>query len=114
MANDTHALDERIAEWRNYLSRRQAIEGADIDELEDHLRSQVADLQEAGLDAGAIGETLVRLALRRGDIPAARAAWVELAEEDETARPTRLAEARLDARLAATRVAAERQVGGAR
>jgi len=43
-------LEERIGEWRSYVRRRQAIDATDIDELEDHLRSQVADLQEAGLD----------------------------------------------------------------
>ena len=43
-------LEERIAEWRSYLRRRQAIHQVDVDELEDHLRSQVADLREAGLD----------------------------------------------------------------
>ena len=43
-------LEERINEWRAYVSRRQAIDAADMDELEDHLRSQVADLQNAGLD----------------------------------------------------------------
>jgi hypothetical protein len=43
-------LEERINEWRAYVRRRQAIDPTDVDELEDHLRSQVADLQEAGLD----------------------------------------------------------------
>ncbi|MFC1661131.1 permease prefix domain 1-containing protein [Gemmatimonadota bacterium] len=43
-------LEERIAEWRAYLSRRQAIHAVDVDELEDHLRNQVSDLQAAGLD----------------------------------------------------------------
>jgi hypothetical protein len=43
-------LEKRIAEWRAYLRRRQAIHTVDVDELEDHLRSQVADLREAGLD----------------------------------------------------------------
>lgn len=43
-------LEERISEWRSYVRRRQAIVATDVDELEDHLRSQVADLQEAGLD----------------------------------------------------------------
>ena len=43
-------LEERIHEWRSYVNRRRAIDAADVDELEDHLRSQVADLQEAGLD----------------------------------------------------------------
>lgn len=42
-------LEERIAEWRSYVRRRQAIHAVDADELEDHLRSQVATLREAGL-----------------------------------------------------------------
>ena len=43
-------MEERIGEWRSYVLRRQAIDGIDVDELEDHLRTQVADLKEAGLD----------------------------------------------------------------
>ncbi|MBT8397748.1 MAG: DUF4153 domain-containing protein [Gemmatimonadetes bacterium] len=43
-------LEERIVEWRAFVSRRQAIHAADVDELEDHLRTQVADLQASGLD----------------------------------------------------------------
>lgn len=43
-------LEGRIHEWRSYVRRRQAIDATDVDELEDHLRSQVAGLQEAGLD----------------------------------------------------------------
>ena len=43
-------LEERIAEWRTYVSRRQAIHAVDVDELEDHVRNQVSDLQAAGLD----------------------------------------------------------------
>jgi len=43
-------LEERIAEWRAYVGRREAIHTADVDELEDHLRSEVADLRQAGLD----------------------------------------------------------------
>ncbi|MEJ2204495.1 MAG: permease prefix domain 1-containing protein [Gemmatimonadota bacterium] len=43
-------LEERIAEWRSYVRRRQAIAPADAEELEDHLRTQVAELGEAGLD----------------------------------------------------------------
>lgn len=43
-------LEERIAEWRAYVSRRQAIHAVDVDELEDHLRNQVSDLEAAGLD----------------------------------------------------------------
>jgi hypothetical protein len=43
-------LEERIGEWRSYVLRRQAIDAMDVDELEDHLQTQVADLREAGLD----------------------------------------------------------------
>ncbi len=45
------ALEERIDEWRSFVQRRGGIDQSDVDELEDHLRSQVADLQSSGLDA---------------------------------------------------------------
>ncbi len=44
-------LEEQIAQWRLYLRRRRAINGPDVEELEGHLRDQVAALQAAGLDA---------------------------------------------------------------
>lgn len=44
------ALEERIGEWRAYFRSRQAISVADVEELEDHLRSQVEALSAAGLD----------------------------------------------------------------
>ena len=43
------ALDERISEWRAHVLRREAILAEDVDELEDHLRSQVTELEGAGL-----------------------------------------------------------------
>jgi hypothetical protein len=43
-------LEERIGEWRQYFRRRQAVSSIDVEELEDHLRSQVEALREAGLD----------------------------------------------------------------
>jgi hypothetical protein len=46
--NDTE-LEAQIAEWRAYMLRRRAVSGADVDELEDHLRERVADLAETGL-----------------------------------------------------------------
>lgn len=49
MKNDG-TLEARIGEWRTYVRRRQAVQAVDIDELEDHLRSQVESLNEAGLD----------------------------------------------------------------
>lgn len=43
-------LEERIGEWRSYLRRRQAMRSVDVEELEDHLRSRIEALREAGLD----------------------------------------------------------------
>ncbi len=42
-------LEEQIAQWRAYVSRRQVLHGADVEELEGHLRDQLAALTEAGL-----------------------------------------------------------------
>src|SRR5215813_15185638 len=42
-------LEEQIAKWREYLRRRQAVHGADVEELEGHLRDQLVALTEAGL-----------------------------------------------------------------
>ena len=60
-------LEDRIAEWRSYLRRRQAIHRVDVDELEDHLRNQVADLREAGLDED---EAFLIAVKRIGDLEA--------------------------------------------
>jgi hypothetical protein len=42
-------LEDQIAQWREYVRRRQVLHGADVEELEGHLRDQVAALTEAGL-----------------------------------------------------------------
>jgi hypothetical protein len=42
-------LEERIGEWRQYFRRRQAVHSVDVEELEDHLRSQVDALRKVGL-----------------------------------------------------------------
>jgi hypothetical protein len=42
-------LEEQIAQWRGYVRRRQAFHGADVEELEAHLRDQMAALAAAGL-----------------------------------------------------------------
>ncbi len=42
-------LEDQIAQWRTYLRRRQALHGPDVEELEGHLRDQLAALTEAGL-----------------------------------------------------------------
>jgi hypothetical protein len=46
---DRTALEDQIAQWREYLRRRRAIHGPDVEELEDHLRDQVAALTASGL-----------------------------------------------------------------
>jgi len=43
-------LEAQIDRWRTYVQGRQAISPADVDELEDHLREQIADRQATGLD----------------------------------------------------------------
>jgi len=42
-------LEEQIAQWREYLRRRRAVNGPDVEELEGHLRDQLAALTESGL-----------------------------------------------------------------
>ena len=42
-------LEEQIAHWREYLRRRRVVHGPDVEELEGHLRDQLAALTEAGL-----------------------------------------------------------------
>jgi hypothetical protein len=42
-------LEDQIAEWRAYLRRRKALHSPDVEELEGHLRDQLAALTEAGL-----------------------------------------------------------------
>lgn len=44
-------LEEQIAQWRTYLARRRTIHSLDVEELEDHLRDQIASLMESGLAA---------------------------------------------------------------
>jgi len=45
-------LESQIAQWRGYLYRRQAIHTPDVEELEDHLRDQLTELADVGLDPG--------------------------------------------------------------
>ncbi len=42
-------LDTRIGEWRTAILRGRAVDEADADELEGHLREQIADLEKSGL-----------------------------------------------------------------
>lgn len=45
-AND---VESQIAEWRAYVAKAPAVDGRDLDELETHLRDQIAELGAAGL-----------------------------------------------------------------
>ena len=48
-AGSSDGLEGQIEQWRSYLRRRQAIRPVDVEELEDHLRGEVAVLRGAGL-----------------------------------------------------------------
>lgn len=52
MSVDSDAVDveEQLGQWRTFVERRQVLAPADVDELEDHLRSRMADLAAHGLD----------------------------------------------------------------
>jgi hypothetical protein len=54
-------LEAQIAQWREYLRRRQAFHGSDIEELEGHLRDQLTALTAAGL----AGEEAFLVAVKR-------------------------------------------------
>jgi hypothetical protein len=42
-------VETQIAEWRAYVVNAPGVNGHDVDELEDHLRHQIAELSAAGL-----------------------------------------------------------------
>jgi hypothetical protein len=45
------AVETQIAEWRAYVEKAPAVNGRDVDELEAHLRDQIAELNAASLTA---------------------------------------------------------------
>ena len=45
------SVESQIAEWRAYVANSPGVDGHDVDELEDHLRHQIAELNAAGLTA---------------------------------------------------------------
>jgi hypothetical protein len=65
MWTTTEKLEQGIAEWRTFLRRRQAIHAVDADELEDHLRGQIAALCESGLSED---EAFLVAVKRMGDL----------------------------------------------
>ncbi len=45
------SLEDQLDAWRAHLRRSRAITGSDAEELEDHLREQIASLSDGGLSA---------------------------------------------------------------
>ena len=45
------SVESQIEEWRAYVANAPGVNGHDVDELEDHLRHQIAELTAAGLTA---------------------------------------------------------------
>jgi hypothetical protein len=58
-------VELQIAEWRRYVAGAPAVNGHDVDELEDHLRHQIAELNTAGL---ADDEAFLVAVKRMGDV----------------------------------------------
>jgi hypothetical protein len=58
-------VESQIAEWRAYVAKAPAVNGRDVDELEAHLRDQIAELDAAGLTAD---EALLVAVKRMGDV----------------------------------------------
>ncbi|WP_084038861.1 permease prefix domain 1-containing protein [Demequina sp. NBRC 110053] len=48
-APELSSLDDQVALWRGHMERRGAVDGRDVDELEDHLRGHIEALTAAGL-----------------------------------------------------------------
>ena len=59
------SVESQIAEWRAYVAGAPGVNGRDVDELEDHLRGQIAELNEAGL---ADDEAFLVAVKRMGDL----------------------------------------------
>ena len=59
------SLESQIAEWRAYVANAPGVNGHDVDELEDHLRHQIAELDAVGLTAD---EAFLVAVKRMGDL----------------------------------------------
>ena len=58
-------VESQIAEWRAYVAGAPGVDGRDVDELEDHLRHQIAELNAVGL---ADDEAFLVAVKRMGDV----------------------------------------------
>ncbi|HVV58190.1 MAG TPA: permease prefix domain 1-containing protein [Gaiellaceae bacterium] len=61
------SVESQIAEWRTFVAGAPAVDGHDVDELEDHLRHQIAELNVAGLTDD---EAFLVAVKRMGDLDA--------------------------------------------
>jgi hypothetical protein len=59
------SVESQIAEWRAFVAGAPGVNGRDVDELEDHLRHQIAELNAAGLTAD---EAFLVAVKRMGDL----------------------------------------------
>jgi hypothetical protein len=59
------SVESQIAEWRAYVANAPGVNGHDVDELEDHLRHQISELNAAGLTAD---EAFLVAVKRMGDL----------------------------------------------
>lgn len=48
--HEVGSLEAQITEWRAFVEEASAMDGRDVDELEAHLRDQIVDLAESGLN----------------------------------------------------------------
>jgi hypothetical protein len=89
-------VESQIAEWRAYVAKAPAVSGRDVDELEAHLRDQIAELDAAGL---AADEAFLVAVKRMGELDTlsrefarehSGRLWKQLVlrGEDEPARPS--------------------------
>jgi hypothetical protein len=89
-------VESQIAEWRASVAKAPAVNGRDVDELEAHLRDQIAELDAAGLTAD---EAFLVAVKRMGDLDTLSREFARehrgrlwkqlvLGGEDEPARPS--------------------------
>lgn len=91
-----NGVEAQIAEWRGYVGKAPAVDGRDLDELETHLRDQIAELNDAGLSPD---EAFLVAVKRMGDLDTlsrefarehSGRLWKQLvlSDEDRPARPS--------------------------
>lgn len=108
-------LEPQIAEWRAYVAKAPALNGRDVDELDAHLREQIAELDAVGLTAD---EAFLVAVKRMGDLDSlsrefarehSGRLWKQLVLSDEEA-PARSSSGWLEALLFALAAAIGIQV----